>query len=393
LHFLDAETTAEYHDFLDRSAAVLAAQGAQALLDRSVGMAGPEWSRGWDRIILLEGPGTAKLYAFTSALSAGKEELRARIDRLAAGLTGSGWLTGAPLTFIPIIVFDTPIAPDTRRALLHLVPSTYYRSLRPSTWLADLAARQIYTPGLFGKPAESQLLAGVLDRNGQVIDADGGDVLRQQHGMRMDAFRSLMRGRQPIVTYALIAVNVVIYLVLARVSETPSGSSLVAAGALSPRLIEQGQWWRLVTEMFLHASIPHILFNMTSLFAVGTLAERLYGSPRFLAIYLGSGLVGSLTSFGFAVLTGNTNFVAVGASGAIFGVAGALLTVRFQRSEVIPASLRNRVSSAMVPLVLLSLGFAAITQYVDNSAHIGGLIGGMALSLLFPLTKKLPETR
>jgi rhomboid protease GluP len=163
-------------------------------------------------------------------------------------------------------------------------------------------------------------------------------------------------------------------------------------GAQSPSLIEHGQWWRLFTEMFLHASLTHILFNMASLLAIGTLAERLYGSAKFLAIYLGAGLIGSLVSFSYAVAQGNLNVLGVGASGAIFGVAGALMTVRFQHTDVIPAALRRRVSSSIAPLVLVSLFLAAVTPYVDNSAHLGGLIGGMALSFAFPLTKRAPVT-
>ena len=161
-------------------------------------------------------------------------------------------------------------------------------------------------------------------------------------------------------------------------------------GAQSPSLIQHGQWWRLITEMFLHASLTHIVFNMASLLAIGTLAERLYGSAKFLAIYLGAGLIGSVVSFSFAVAQGHLSILGVGASGAIFGVAGALLTVRFQQSEVIPAALRRRVSSSMAPLVLISLFLAAVTPYVDNSAHLGGLFGGMILSFTFPLVKTAP---
>jgi rhomboid protease GluP len=137
--------------------------------------------------------------------------------------------------------------------------------------------------------------------------------------------------------------------------------------------------------------VAHILFNMTSLYAVGTLAERLYGSARFLGIYLGAGLLGSAVSFGYAVVTGNLDILGVGASGAIFGVAGALITVRFQASDAIPESVRRRVSSSMLPLVVISLVMSFLTPHVDNAAHLGGLFGGMALSLLLPLTRSVPE--
>jgi rhomboid protease GluP len=145
--------------------------------------------------------------------------------------------------------------------------------------------------------------------------------------------------------------------------------------------------------MFLHASITHILFNMVSLLAIGTLAERLYGSARFLFIYLGAGLLGSITSFVLALYGGNPGVLSVGASGAIFGVAGALVTVRFQQSDVIPLQVRQRITASIAPLIVISLVLAGLTPYVDNSAHVGGLLGGMALSFAFPLTRTAPAPR
>jgi rhomboid protease GluP len=202
-----------------------------------------------------------------------------------------------------------------------------------------------------------------------------------------------MRGRQPIVTYALIACNVAVYGLMMLQGGPDHEGVLRRFGALSPALVQQGQWWRLLMSIFLHASVAHILFNMTSLFAVGTLAERLYGSAKFLGIYLGAGLVGSVASVGYGFLSGNADVLGVGASGAIFGVAGALLTVRFHRSDVIPPRLRQRISSSMLPLVLLSLVFARVmAANVDNSAHVGGLLGGMALSFLLPLTRRVPAS-
>jgi rhomboid protease GluP len=194
-----------------------------------------------------------------------------------------------------------------------------------------------------------------------------------------------------VVSILLIAVNVTIFLLVYRGGSEVSGKVLVDSGALVPSLVQGGEWWRLFTAIFLHASIPHILFNMTSLFAIGVLAERLYGSLKFLAIYLGSGLIGSLVSFGYAVVSGTSlSDPHVGASGAIFGIAGALLTIRFQRSEVIPQRVRAQISGWLIALVGINLAISFVTPYVDNSAHIGGLIGGIALSFVFPLVR---ETR
>jgi rhomboid protease GluP len=224
---------------------------------------------------------------------------------------------------------------------------------------------------------------------GDIVEAGPEDAVR--HHQQLDAFRMVVGGRQPLVCYALIAINVAIFLLLYTRGGPSDETALRDMGALSPQLVENGDWWRLVTSMFLHASVPHILFNMTSLFAVGTLAERLYGSAKFLAIYLGAGLIGSICSVAFAVMSGQINELGVGASGAIFGVAGALIAVRFHPSDIIPERLRQRVSSSLIPLVLVSLVFAYLTPHVDNAAHVGGLAGGILLSFVFPLPRRIPE--
>jgi rhomboid protease GluP len=90
-------------------------------------------------------------------------------------------------------------------------------------------------------------------------------------------------------------------------------------------------------------------------------------------------------------MTGQMNVLGVGASGAIFGVAGALVAVRLHPSDVIPQRLRQRVSTSMLPLVAVSLIFAYLTPGVDNAAHVGGLLGGVLLSFVFPLPRRIPE--
>lgn len=382
-----------YDLFLARAASGLATYGAQMLpANHNIGAA---WTEGWDRILLLDNPGAATLYAFCALDEDPLVTARTRLDRLAAGVAGSGLISGAgPLQIVTVFAFPNGLQQTAFRSITRLAPSKYHPGLRPSSWVVDLVSERVFT-GRRIKTREAELLRQAAAASGgiEILDADGVNTLQRQHHLRTVAFYDLMRGRQPIVTYALIAVNVVVYLSLYLYGNPESEQTLRNFGALSPLLVEQGQWWRLLTSMFLHAGIAHILFNMTSLFAIGTLAERLYGSSKFLAIYLGSGLIGSLASFGYAVATGNLNVLGVGASGAIFGVAGCLLTVRFQQSDIIPQQLRDRVSSSLLPLVLISLIFAFLTPYVDNGAHLGGLAGGMALSFVFALDKRLSGVR
>jgi membrane associated rhomboid family serine protease len=326
----------------------------------------------------LDAPGGSIVYALTAA----SPDLRGRVDVLAKGLSESGLLSGAPLT----LVIVPTVLNGEKVSAAGAGPSVYYPGLRPRVWVADLSDGRLRTgmrPGAEG----SDLIARAV----------GGDITGltrhdpDRHVRQLDAFRMVVGGRQPVITYALIAVNVALFLLLYTRGGPSSETALQTFGALSPQLIESGQVWRLFTALFLHASVPHILFNMTSLFAVGTLAERLYGSTKFLAIYIGAGLIGSLSSFTFALMTNQMNELGVGASGAIFGVAGALVAVRFHPSDVVPERLRRRVSSSMLPLVLISLVFAYLTPHIDNAAHVGGLLGGVLLSFVFPLPRRIPE--
>lgn len=371
---------AQYWSFLDRAEAALGSIGAFPVARVGVA-AGPPWASGWDLVMALDAPGGSTIYALTPV----GHGLRTKVDSLAKGLSDSGLISGAPLTLVivPVITSDG----ESRRVLSgRSDPSVYYPGLHPRTWVADLPAGRLragFRPGAEGSNVLTRAVQG--DISG-LARADSGKQSRQA-----DAFRTLVGGRQPLVTYALIVINVALFLLVYTRGGPSNETALRDFGALSPQLVENGQAWRMFTALFLHASVPHILFNMTSLFAVGTLAERLYGSSKFLAIYVGAGLIGSLCSFAFAVMSGQMNELGVGASGAIFGVAGALVAIRFHTSDVIPERLRRRVSSSMAPLVAVSLIFAYLTPHIDNAAHVGGLCGGILLSFIFPLPRRIPE--
>ncbi len=379
-----------YRGFLDRVSAGLAPSGYERLLTPGVEPAA--WVLGWDQVLLGHAPGEETLYAFTEWLERDLREMQARIDRLVSGLSTTGALHNAPLRLVCVVVVPQGATESEKRGLGHLRPSLFLSGLRPTTLVVDLASHTVAGSRGMARSAEFEVIRMAAALN-VPMDAARGEVLRRQHSERMHAFHALMRGRQPSVTYALVALNSLIFLLTYFGGTTAGGETdtgrLIEFGALVPRLVFHGQWWRLFTAIFLHASIQHILFNMMSLLAVGTLAERLYGSVKFVGIYLGAGLIGSLASLGYASMTGALDVPGVGASGAIFGVAGALVTIRFQSSEIIPRVLRDRVSNTMIPLILISLVFAYLTPYVDNAAHVGGLLGGMLLSFLFPLTREV----
>jgi membrane associated rhomboid family serine protease len=193
--------------------------------------------------------------------------------------------------------------------------------------------------------------------------------------------RGLPGTERPVVTWTILGINTVMLLAAAVLSGSgfglldPSARALCRLGALNAAAVaESGQWWRLLTVMVLHAGLLHWAFNSWALWVFGPALERLLGRLRFVALYVGSGLVGAGASFAF-----NQTTLGVGASGAIFGLLGALIAFFFRR----------RSSGGSVPLqnlllvLLLNLFIASRNPSIDNLAHIGGFLGGLVAMALY----------
>ena len=183
-------------------------------------------------------------------------------------------------------------------------------------------------------------------------------------------------GTEALVTKALIAINVVIYLITAVQGNGlgQPGGSLWNKWALYGPLVHHGDWWRLITAAFLHASIVHIAFNMRALWWIGAPVEQYLGRARFLGLYFAAGLAGSA-----GALVASPNAVTVGASGAIFGILGAMLILEWQAT--------GRLGGNAMTLIVLNLviGFAfnGVGGNISIGGHIGGLIGGILATLAF----------
>ena len=179
----------------------------------------------------------------------------------------------------------------------------------------------------------------------------------------------LFKPKKPIITYALIAINVIIFLLgmILNLSDT-----FINLFANYGPLVTEGQYYRLFTSMFIHANLFHILFNMYALYLLGSQAEGFFGKGKFLVIYILSGISGSLLS-----ILLNQGSVSVGASGAIFGILGALLYFGYNNRVY----LGNTLIREIVPVILINLAFGFMMTGVDNFAHIGGLIGGITTAM------------
>lgn len=203
-------------------------------------------------------------------------------------------------------------------------------------------------------------------------------AIRQTEKARQEEEKSLLfASNKPLLTYILVAVNIIMFLLVESVGSSTDIATLIAFGAKYNPLILQGDWWRFITPMFLHIGFLHLAMNMLALYYLGMSVERIYGTGRFFLIYFAAGIAGAIASFAF------TTSVSAGASGAIFGCFGALLYF-----GVVHPSLFYRTMGANIFGVLaINLAFGLLVPMIDNSAHIGGLIGGFFASACVHLPK------
>lgn len=204
--------------------------------------------------------------------------------------------------------------------------------------------------------------------------------INQHNKSDSEKIDEIFKPKKPIITYILITINVFVYIISFLLGYYDKVLDLFCVHGPSIRLL--GEYYRLITGMFLHGGIFHLLFNCYALFVIGAQLESFLGKGKYALIYLFSGFTASLLSI---VFSGNT--ASVGASGAIFGLMGGLLYFGYHYRVY----LGNVIKSQILPLIILNLLFGFIMPGVDNAAHIGGLIGGtlmtVALGIKYKSTK------
>ena len=174
--------------------------------------------------------------------------------------------------------------------------------------------------------------------------------------------------KKPYITRILIALNIIMFLVTMFNEEIFSLLVVWNKG-----IIKYGQYYRLITGTFLHANIVHLFFNMSALNSIGSQLEGFIGRTKFIIVYLLSGIVGSLLS----VALHSTEFVGVGASGAIFGLLGSLLYFGYHYRVYLGQVMQSQI----IPIILVNLAIGFMFTNIDNYAHIGGLIGGLTATM------------
>jgi rhomboid protease GluP len=192
-------------------------------------------------------------------------------------------------------------------------------------------------------------------------------------------------------TYLLVGINCAVYLgmVLTRVSfVNPTVGNLLHWGANNPTaVLYYGEWWRIVTAMFVHAGLLHLATNMWCLWNLGLLGEPLIGPLGVFAAYLFSGAAGNLLSIGVSMYQQHDTSVGVGASGAVFGIAGVLIVLLKSPRLPIPAKELSGLRRYVIYFAAINfvIGFGGnqlnLGVSIDNMAHLGGFLGGILFAL------------
>ena len=183
----------------------------------------------------------------------------------------------------------------------------------------------------------------------------------------------------PVATLALIGLCIVVFILMTLAGGSKDTEVLLNFGASYAPYFHRGDDWRLVMPMFLHIGWFHLAVNMYALYLLGPILERIYGYTRFSLIYVGAGIASSWLSMA------RSHNVAAGASGAIFGIAGAMLVIGVLYPEVVPRRWKRAFGWGMVLLIALNYSIGlSMPNVIDNWGHTGGLAGGILLAFFIP---------
>ena len=181
------------------------------------------------------------------------------------------------------------------------------------------------------------------------------------------------RRHRPIATWTFIALKLLVWLTMTALGGSTEPKILVAFGAKVNELIVQGQLWRLVTPIFLHIGIVHLAFNTYAIYGFGSQIERFFGTPRFVGLYLVSGIAGVVASFSFSP------YPSAGASGAVFGLFGTEAVFFYRYRNAFGPLGQRRLYNILV-VIGYNIALTLVAPSIDVWGHLGGLVAGAVLS-------------
>ena len=205
------------------------------------------------------------------------------------------------------------------------------------------------------------------------------DNINKKNEKRNKIAEKIFSYKQPIVTYIIMAICIILFILMELSGGSTNSQTLLKYGANLDVLVKNGEYYRLFTCIFLHIGILHLLCNMYSLYIIGREVENLFGKIKYIIIFILSGIFGSIMSLAF---THNT--ISAGASGAIFGLLGALLYFGMHYRTYLGEAIKRSI----IPIIVVNLIIGFFAEGIDLAAHIGGLVGGVLVAMMVGVPDK-----
>lgn len=205
------------------------------------------------------------------------------------------------------------------------------------------------------------------------------DNINKKNEKRNKIAEKIFSYKQPIVTYIIMAICIILFILMELSGGSTNSQTLLKYGANLDVLVKNGEYYRLFTCIFLHIGIMHLLCNMYSLYIIGREVENLFGKIKYIIIFILSGIFGSIMSLAF---THNT--ISAGASGAIFGLLGALLYFGMHYRTYLGEAIKRSI----IPIIVVNLIIGFFAEGIDLAAHIGGLVGGLLVAMMVGVPDK-----
>ena len=205
------------------------------------------------------------------------------------------------------------------------------------------------------------------------------DNINKKNEKRNKIAEKIFSYKQPIVTYIIMAICIILFILMELSGGSTNSQTLLKYCANLDVLVKNGEYYRLFTCIFLHIGIMHLLCNMYSLYIIGREVENLFGKIKYIIIFILSGIYGSIMSLAF---THNT--ISAGASGAIFGLLGALLYFGMHYRTYLGEAIKRSI----IPIIVVNLIIGFFAEGIDLAAHIGGLVGGVLVAMMVGVPDK-----
>jgi len=205
------------------------------------------------------------------------------------------------------------------------------------------------------------------------------DNINKKNEKRNKIAEKIFSYKQPIVTYIIMAICIILFILMELSGGSTNSQTLLKYGANLDVLVKNGEYYRLFTCIFLHIGIMHLLCNMYSLYIIGREVENLFGKIKYIIIFILSGIFGSIMSLAF---THNT--ISAEASGAIFGLLGALLYFGMHYRTYLGEAIKRSI----IPIIVVNLIIGFFAEGIDLAAHIGGLVGGVLVAMMVGVPDK-----